>query len=269
MPATKFSSADREKAWTNYHREYLRNMDLVIAVTESPSFAVVLCLKLFERLLQLNYPTPANPELEERSQDISEQDVDVINYVGGGVVKELKTKLYRLKPSGSRSKQQKLLCQMCTTVPEKCRSLTKTLSRGGLSVLSANAKDFFRMVEIKFRDACKQPEQNKCTYNDFEKMCSLDKEVTCMFEQVFNSVTEDEDEHAATSEESFDNGDDDCDSNVEKEKLKVFRDIVVYYFKVRVHHECKLFMDRYRCKRSIEKAQKGTRRTLKCKVSTD
>ncbi|KAI0235001.1 hypothetical protein LSAT2_014614 [Lamellibrachia satsuma] len=104
VPKTKFLSSAREKAWSNYHREYLKHMQSVMELAGSPANAAWLCLKIFEHLVMLNYPVSPQSSNEEQCKSITEDDQDIVNYIGGSVVQKIKQKTFQHIQTVSRTK---------------------------------------------------------------------------------------------------------------------------------------------------------------------
>ena len=110
--------------------------------TGSPVNVAWLCLKIFEHLVMLNYPVSPQSSNEEQCKSITEDDQDIVNYIGGNVVQKIKQKTFKQIETVSRTEKLEYLQHMTRTscvdegVQDAEVSLTSTLSKGGLPFVS-------------------------------------------------------------------------------------------------------------------------------------
>lgn len=249
VPRSKFLSSTREKAWSFYHKEYIRNMASVTKLTGSPAASAWLCLKAFQHLVSVNYTAPVTTTTKSLKRPMTEDDEDIVSYIGGSIVQKIKKTLFVLKESVEKSERLACLekmrekdCDQSTTNSKV--TLTGTLDRGGLVYLKPSAISFFSLVEEKFRDLCSGANESQYTENHFEHSCSQDENLTSKFLDIVQT------------------GD-----SVTSAGEAVFSSSVKTYFRVRVHHECRKFMDAYRHRQSLSKREKSLRKTLKTQTS--
>ncbi|XP_070175007.1 uncharacterized protein [Littorina saxatilis] len=235
---TKFPTTAREKAWSAFHVAYQQNMLSIKAVTGSAQASMWLCFHLFELLLDVNYPiTPQAQENEaqEEEESLSENVKDVVCYIGGSVVQKLKQRCLRLKSSEEKEEKLKCLKHFVQNDEDEASVLTTALNRGGLVFLQQNSKDFFCLLERKARSVFQTN-----TQQEFSAMCGQSQEVFTLFQDM-------------TSE---------CEVSEEMKEL-IFVQMAQLFFKIRVHHECRKFLDQHKYDTCIP--AKGLRKGLKVK----
>ena len=129
VPRNTFLHATREKAWGKYHQAYLRQLPSTMELTNSAHAAAWLCLRSFEKLIDVNYPLYAEAE----QLQLSEQNKDVVHFIGGSVLQKLKQRLVQRKDC--TAKEEKLRCiedMLAKEADEEAdgeASLTNTLNR--------------------------------------------------------------------------------------------------------------------------------------------
>jgi len=248
VPRGRFLSATKEKAWMNFHQEMVKHRRQLAAVTLSMRYSVMLALRMFEKLIELNYPDQTS-SLPAKRRDITDIDIDVISYVGGSIIQRQKQKLHRMVDSDTKLNCTDILNSMhCLQSDSECEAskpgLTNILDRGGLIHLTENSKTFFLSLEVKFREFSQESKDHQSLSGTcYEQFCTSDTEVTLNFEMAIQN-------------------------NNEREKEKMFVNIVKHFFKVRIHHECKVYMERYRTSKLTSKKNAGLRKSLKKQVSS-
>ena len=244
VPKTKFIHSSREKAWTKYHAACMENLPLVADLTGSTKSAAWLCLSGFKELVELNYPlTSSSTERRHSSStELSEQNRDVIHYIGGSILCKIKKRTAVLQDSQMKECLTECLSVMtCRENPEgenQEQSMTGLLNRGALIFLTPETKKLFELLELKFREFCETKGQ-KYTATDFETSCAQDSQIISHFTNTLHNVQET-----------------DITENV---KNRLFGLCCMHLYNVRVHHECQQFMEK---QKSCTKT-KGLRKTLK------
>ena len=248
VPRTRFIPACREKVCGKYHRLYLENMHSVSQLTGSHPTSAWLCLQILDALLEKNYPLSKDKAQKvSHCKQMSSELKDIVNYIGGSITRKLKNKYNRL--NASISKEQKLLCveEMVQCEEEKgsggsarqaSSKLTTSLDRGGLAYLKPGVDDFFLLLESKVTEEITANEEAHYKLSDFDEQCSKDEIITSSF----HALTYDVDTPQQTKE-------------------AVFSDVVQLYFKIRIHHECKMFLERLKSSSTMQK--KSLRKSIK------
>ena len=93
---------------------------------------------------------------------------------------------------------------------------------------------------------CSNTDQEQCTFKQFEMMCSSDEVMTSQFAETMYTV-------------------DTCTSDIQKEDL--FAEVVTLYYKIRVHHACRTYMDKSRNQMNVSRTVESLRKTLKIKTT--
>ncbi|XP_025097062.1 uncharacterized protein LOC112565662 [Pomacea canaliculata] len=240
---TKLPHSDREKSWGNFHKANIQNMGALNSVTGSPMISSWLTLRCFECLLNKNYLVIASStNIDNINEELSEDILDIVNYIGGSIITKMKQRLQRGRENSS--KEEQLLCLAhLTQEDDGVHSLTSTLNRGGLVFLKPATKYFFHLLEKKTLEVFTLESVERCRLVDFQTMCSQDSVIA----SAFSGLT-----YEAES--------------AEDNKEAVFEGIVRLYFKVRVHHECRQYMEKQ--KLSAVFAKKSLRKTLKSNSHT-
>ncbi|XP_025103678.1 uncharacterized protein LOC112569860 [Pomacea canaliculata] len=208
VPAGMFVRASREKAWSKYHAAYIQNMSLMVEFTKSTFAAAWLCLKTFEKLVDLNYPVNAEPSQAYQSSALDDRMKDIISHIGRIIV----TKITRL----CKGEEQKCLKALCT----KHDTSVLTAHKEGLIYLNKMAQELFYVLECRFLETCIST-PSSCRSVDFAKVCAEDEELL----QNFYTMTYKSD----------------ISDTVQQ---RVFCMVTRLYFQVRIHHECHKFMEK-------------------------
>lgn len=242
VPRTKFIRSSRELAWRNFYANYVTNMPYVITATGSPQAATWLCQRLFETLLHENYPLSSPTERQEKDQECEDLGVegrDIVSYIGGHILSKLKQRLAKFTKNDTNEAISTCLDDFLTTKEKAQNQLfTSTMDRGRLVYLKPQAEKFFLLLEIKMRNVCSARNLNGCKLSDFEEMCAADETITSAF-------------HSFTAEAST------------TTKEVVFSKVTLFFFKIRVHHECKTFKEKLNSMSRVSKQTKGLRKKLK------
>ena len=122
-------------------------------------------LKVFEKMVHNNYDTLALQVDESISCDVSQEEVDIVEYIGGFVIHSLKKKAN--KTADTDEKAHMLLClsrltlssdrvsdsvtSTASTSVSARKSLTQVLDRGGLTQIKPNVVQMFVELESIFR----------------------------------------------------------------------------------------------------------------------
>ena len=130
VPRKKFLHASREKAWGKYHHAYLRQLPSVMELRKSARAAAWLCLRSFEKMLDVNYPLSAQPEAEQSQSQLSEQNKDIVHFIGGSVLQKLKQRLTRQKDCTAKEEKLQCIDNMLEKEGSDEASLTSTLNTG-------------------------------------------------------------------------------------------------------------------------------------------
>jgi len=76
----------------------------VMELTESAHAAAWLCLRSFEKLLDVNYPSSTQPEAEQ--SQMSDQNKDIVHFIGGSVLQKLKQRLMQQNRKTARQRKK-------------------------------------------------------------------------------------------------------------------------------------------------------------------
>ena len=202
------------------------------AVTGNPAITGWLCLRLFQSLVHDSYVEPRKPETV---LDIDEAERDIVEYVGGVVVRKLIQRTKRLQACGE--KDYKLQCLNCLKLDKEAEEIGKENmtaildrggSKGGLIHVKPNVLQMFMQMEEKFRRS-----DNK--ESTFVENCTNSDSVTLPFYDTLYCL--------------------DISKNVLED---IFDCIVCLYFKIRIHHRLNRVMD----KGKTEWRAKSLRKTL-------
>ena len=90
-------------------------------------------LALFEilrKMLDVNYPLSAQPEAEQSQSQLSEQNKDIVHFIGGSVLQKLKQRLTRQKDCTAKEEKLQCIDNMLEKEGSDEASLTSTLNRG-------------------------------------------------------------------------------------------------------------------------------------------
>lgn len=247
----KFLHSCREQAWAKYYHAYTQHMGDVTELTGAPATSTWLCMGVFGDLLDKAYPLAHDTgDRARQCFQLPEDTKDIVSYIGGSIVTKLRRKAATLQDSDDKEAILDCLSELCDpdgngkqSGKSDCR-LTKTLNRGGLVFLKTSAQHFFQLLEVEVKRACNTVHgKAHLKLTEFVEECAADETLT----SAFHSAT-----YIACNEE---------------QKEFIFAKIVQLYYKIRVHHECKLFMERLKCKASTVVQKKGLRKTLKAQNS--
>ena len=103
----RFPSAAAEKAWGNFDtacRENIKDITTELRLPRSDAFH--LCMKVFQRLIDMNYckdedsekPNQANVE-----EPVTTIDREILHFIGGSIVHSLKQKMSQIKQNKQTS----------------------------------------------------------------------------------------------------------------------------------------------------------------------
>ena len=171
--------------------------------------------------------------LKGNVNEIGEDEKEIVEYVGGVVVKKLIQRTRRLQ--SCHDKEKKLQCLNWLKLEkeeeeeaEKENNMTAALDRGGLTHVKPNVLQMFLCMEDHFRRS-----DNKESV--FVEKCAKSDSVSMSFYDTLYSL--------------------DIPKNVLED---IFDCIVCLYFKVRIHHRFNTIMDKVKTQRQA----KGLRKTL-------
>lgn len=249
----KFKNAAKEKAYANFHKAYDSNHQIVENFIPPPATFWV-CLKVFELLVNKNY-NDCEINVQPVTSELCADESDIVEYIGGYVVRSIKKHAHRLK--NVEDKSQLLLCVAAMTTnsdeplntphtisassshcSEVAKPLTAVLDRGGLIKLKSNVIPVFLSLESVFRQ-CFNGQMHKLSSDlYFSKCCQSDSVNTFLYEQLYKIDA------------------------TEQNKENILCRIINTYFKIRAHHKCKKFMEKHRLATKTSSKQKGLRKGL-------
>lgn len=272
---SKFKNTTKERAWQAYHQAVYRHM---AAVAEKSSFTVApwLCLTTFRLLVKLTYESEIH---SEEYLPLLDTEHDIVDYIGGFVIHKLRKHAIRLKDKevgeGIIECLEQLTCNesesasstlatgtvsatvttatgtgsatvttatgtgSATNTTANARTLTAVLDRGGLTKLNGNTCQMFLTLEHTFRSLFGDESKVNASFATyFDKCCQQETVSSCFYDLLCRT------------------------DSTDSLKEKILKDIIHLYFKVRMHHKCKIIMDSYRRKTKTTKKSKGIRKQL-------
>ncbi|XP_025106993.1 uncharacterized protein LOC112571862 [Pomacea canaliculata] len=216
----RFKTAAKEKAYSNFNREFVNHSQDVERHIPSPASAWV-CLKVFELMVNKNYNLPLCNQASSISE-VTDDEVDIVQYIAGYVLRSVKRRALKLSHT---EREDSLLC-IKELIPEDDtasepaeRSLTQILDTGGLIKLKPPVLQVFIKLESIFRQCFDGQVQTLSFDLYFTNCCQAESVSTCLYEQMYSILA------------------------TQKIKENILFMIVKSYFMVRAHHKCKKFME--------------------------
>ncbi|KAK7481947.1 hypothetical protein BaRGS_00026855 [Batillaria attramentaria] len=242
VPRGRFPSAAAERATANFHKTLLVKIPYLVEEFGMVSGDIfLLCLTIFEHLKTINYGQTA-AATDSKPDSVTSEERDILQYIGGSIVCSIKNKL----TASSHDQEGKLLliASLCGEKPSQegsSASLTSLLDRGGLTYVKPGVIQCMEMMEMEFR----RHGNNVSAREKFMGACMNNQDLTSTFYSCTYKCL-------ATEEERED----------------IFENMLRLFFKIRIHHQCKVFMDKYRAKNQLSSKQKGIRKQLKMSKSS-
>ena len=210
----------------------MQKIDEMIKFTGTARNSFRLCKFLFDYLIHINYDTQNHHSHCTKPALLSQADEHVIAYIGGSILHRLQSKFQQYVQHMTLSTSE----AECDLQSENHLEMVNALDRGGLHRPTHAAQGVFRNLETIFREVAANPSHKKCTKHDFASICQNDLD----FMNTYHGMMYDLDSE-------------------DQEKEAFLAEMTKKYFIIRIHHECKLFMER--CQAKISK--KGLRQSLK------
>ena len=246
-PSGCFTPAVVERAEGQWYKNTVIHHQDVSKITRSEQLTLFLCRRLFDCLTKQTQSS--TPTLD--AQFLSDEDKDIVNYIGGSVVSKLKKAAWQ--HTSEKEERLVILRTLQVTHGDKAidhssseskedvhSKMTHTLDRGGLVYLKPKITEMFWLLECLFCQASKGTTFSKY---DYMKVCCSNNEVLCnYFETVYEAEGPDE------------------------LKEELLGSLICLYFKIRIYQRCRVFMDKIRGQKQMAKKQKGLRKTLLMKV---
>jgi len=185
----------------------------------------LVAIRSFSKIMQEVYPRPDHVYYNTKA--LNTRDRQILFYVGGCIVHKLSTR-YKLHP-------EKLECIMYLRDDSNstcsAASFTKLKSRGGLVFLKDGVLQFFELLE--------------CTFVSLFNV-SHDLSVSVIHAKMISAVEQDFMKYMSDLQTSDD------------VVGMILRDIVRLFYKIRIHHRCKIIMEQH-----VGQKKKGLRKSLK------
>jgi hypothetical protein len=221
----------REKSWGKFHKiigTIHETCGTTLPVFVPANVIKFLGLKIFASMLDRKWPLATIGI--ETTISIDGKESDVLTYIGGCIAKKLHNKY------GNGDKQEYIDFLTCNADSPCAASsnMTKTLDRGGLTYIKQTTLILFKKMEFHFKRVTNDHKKN-VSKDDFVETCcqSIEREFMSLLCESGNPI------------------DDDL-------AYSVLRDVVSKFFRIRIHHRCKILMEKHKLG-----SQKGLRKTLK------
>lgn len=196
------------------------------AVTGSRQLTMWLCVNAVDLLSPSAVDSTASVS---PAAPLTAEEVDITHYIGGFVVRQLKK---RNSGSGYRD----VIDTIISSDDPDSHTLLAVKSRGGLLNLTTDGKALFAELEHIFRELF-PPQTVHLSVSKYSGAVTA------------NCVVQDCYHNSSASVDS-------------SQKDKVLMDIIALYFKVRVHHKCKLIVEKVRNKKRDATKEKALRSKL-------
>lgn len=202
----------------------------VHSLTGNHQLTMWVALNVFEKVLDKRVMNTYSPTTVV--EPITSEEADIVHFVGGFVIKKLWAKC-------SSAEQQEILTSFITDSEPEHSTLLAAKSHGKLTNITSEAKCMFTEMEQVFREivapSARNPSVNEASYH---KACQCNQ----VIQDCFHSSTHDKEDS--------------------KSKETALIKIISLYFKVRVHHKCKLHVDRIRARNRTSSKDKALRSKL-------
>lgn len=227
MPKGRFPNAAAEKATANFHKKMTQCVkELSSSWTLCSGDIFLFCLEIFTRLKAENY---VSGDACEPTRTVSSEEKDILHYIGGSIVHSLRAQV----KDEDLDRLAVIKCLSSDKPPSGTgRSLTSLYDRGGLTYVRNEVVTCLVRSEENFR--------LYCNADRFLATSISDKLITSEFYKcTYNSLA------------------------TEKAKEDILQRLLKQFFKIRIHHKCKRYMDKYRLESKLSSKQKGIRKELK------
>lgn len=222
----------KEAAWTKYHEELHKltanNLSLMLTMTLSRR-----CMKI---LIDKNFHMHEGVA-QQQNVSITDDDMDVIQYIGGFVLQRLKKANYRLLESTTKANRQRLLNCLISSQPEDSLLLTEIKQRGGLLTPEPDLLKVFSRLELSIRQFTGGTPTDLSLQDIVSHACSDSK-----LRKLFGSLCE--------------------DSIADQCRDFMFGEVCKTYVITRIRGFTRQVMERYRNEMKVRKSQKSLRATL-------
>ena len=247
-PSGRLTPAVAERGESQWYKNTASHHQDITKITRSEQLTLFLCRRIYDYLTK---PHQSSSSSSSDIQSLSDEDKDIVNYIGGSVVSKLKKAAWQ--HASEKEERLVILRTLQATSGDKGTDhssseskedvhskMTHTLDRGGLVYLKPEITQMFWLLEYLFCQASKGTTFSK---NDYLKVCCSNNEVLCAY---FETVYEAE--------------------GTDELKEELLGSLVSLYFKIRIYQKCRVFMDQIRAQKQMAKKQKGLRKTLAMKV---
>jgi hypothetical protein len=220
--------SNRERSLEKFYQLAATGLSGMEEIAQSQPLATWLALEVVTTLLESGNAVPKQPV--KLGEPITAEEADIAAYVGGAVICKLKYK--------TKSSSEKLLLQafIDTTSPES-DTLTAAISRGKLINLTAQGKSLFKEMEQVFRDVVPASPSSVPKAIFINACCE-------------NQVIQDCFHTSAEFSES------------REARQNVLSCIISLFFKIRIHHRCRIFMENVRGKTKTSTKERALRAKL-------
>ena len=223
----------------NFFTKQVENMALITDVMKNKQAAALVSSRVFEELLNANFESKVlSPE---REVVISEDELDIIQYIGGSIVRKVRQRAINMSNHDERRKVTEMVNDMASrdSTDVQQQDMIGILNGGGLSRPCPNMEYAFCSMEATFRRIFPMS-STVLKEDDFSRACVEDEQITCGY---YESVCEV-----------------DCDDRL---KEKVLRIILSLFFRIRSHHNCRKIIDQHKHDKNVAGKAKSLRKTLK------
>lgn len=210
-----------------FYQKACDGMPQVTAITGDRQLTMWLALQVFTKLVDA---MSRYSQLEGPVGKVTNDEEDIAHYIGGCVISKLQK---RSRTDGERE----ILSQFVSEAAPEEGTLLDSKSRGKLTNVTKDTKTMFVEMEQVFRDIFPHTDKgvSEIQYKD---VCYKNQVIQdCYFSSVHS-----------------------IDSISDKEK--VLSDILHLFFKIRVHHKCKIIIDAIRSKAKVSSKDRSLRAKL-------
>lgn len=218
---------NREASQMAFYQQAADGMPQVTALTGDNQLTMWMALQIFNQLLDA---MSHNAQVHTQVGKITSEEADIAHYIGGCVISKLR------KRSRTDGEREVLSFFVSEEAPEE-GTLVNVKSRGRLTNITKDTESMFVELEQVFRDIF--PHSDKSVSEmQYKDVCYKNQVIQDCF---FNSV------HSVEST---------------SDKEKIFSKILHLFFKIRVHHKCKIIIDKVRSKSKVSSKDRSLRAKL-------
>lgn len=220
---------NREAAQSLFFKKISTEHAELIGFTRNHQLTMWLAMNVFTHMLDTHRPKSTKTQCTSKSEKITAEETDIAHFIGGFVVKKLKDR--------SKDEEQKLLLTLVDKDPANSKTLLAAKSHGRMTNITRDAHWLFVELEQIFRDTFPVGTIDM-DLKQYKSNC-LSSEViqNCYFSGTYE-----------------------CEHSTEKETI--LSKIICLYFKVRVHHEARIVVDKLRAKTKLSSKDKALRSRL-------